>query len=120
MMVPLDGKWIMTDQLSLDWQEEIAVHLSHEEKNLAKNIHATELQYHQSSTLWAYQRTCFDCKFSIHWPKSAEWNLTHSVIGCDREFEGHTLMRVYRKPKVGHLCFPGEDFTTAWIIFFCR
>jgi hypothetical protein len=86
------------DQLSLDWQEEIAVTIVNEEKNLAKKHLIAQNYTNFKAPLYGVSEHVSIVNFHYNWPESAEWNLhLNGVIGFDESGFAGSSDEAYRR-----------------------
>lgn len=107
------------DQLSLDWQEEIAATIVAEEKNLPKKHLIAQNYSNFKAPLYEVSEHISIVNFHYNWPESADWNLhLNRVIGFDESGFAGTEDMVYRRQAWAFLLAGGGLYNNLDYSFF--
>ncbi|MDG1278657.1 MAG: hypothetical protein P8O16_15350 [Algoriphagus sp.] len=107
------------DQLSMDWQEEIAATIVAEEKNLPKKHLIAQNYSNFKAPLYDVSEHISIVNFHYNWPESAEWNLhLNRVIGFDESGFAGTEDLVYRRQAWAFMLAGGGLYNNLDYSFF--
>lgn len=107
------------DQLSLDWQEEIATTIVTEEKDLPKKHLIAQNYSNFKAPLYEVSEHISIVNFHYNWPESADWNLhLNRVIGFDESGFAGTEDLVYRRQAWAFMLAGGGLYNNLDYSFF--
>jgi hypothetical protein len=107
------------DQLSLDWQEEIATTIVAEEKDLPKKHLIAQNYSNFKAPLYEVSEHISIVNFHYNWPESADWNLhLNRVVGFDESGFAGTKDLVYRRQAWAFILAGGGLYNNLDYSFF--